>query len=72
MIYDRYEQPLLHTALRITGQQQDAEDVVQMTFIKLYKNIGNYHFGGTFSTGVEEAKTLVRLKTSGQIVLKKQ
>ncbi len=26
MIYDRYEQPLLHTALRITGQQQDAED----------------------------------------------
>lgn len=28
MIYDRYEQPLLHTALRIMGQKQDAEDVI--------------------------------------------
>ena len=50
MIYDRYEQPLLHTALRIMGQQQDAEDAVQMAFIKLYKSIGNYHFGAKFST----------------------
>ena len=50
MIYDRYEQPLLHTALRIMGQQQDAEDAVQMTFIKLYKSIRNYHFGAKFST----------------------
>jgi len=50
MIYDRYEQPLLHTALRIMGQQQDAEDAVQMTFIKLYKSIKNYHFGAKFST----------------------
>ena len=50
MIYDRYEQPLLHTALRIMGQQQDAEDAVQMTFNKLYKSIRNYHFGAKFST----------------------
>jgi len=50
MIYNRYEQPLLHTALRIMGQQQDAEDAVQMTFIKLYKSIRNYHFGAKFST----------------------
>ena len=50
MLYDRYEQPLLHTALRILGQQQDAEDAVQMTFIKLYRSIGNYHFGSRFST----------------------
>ena len=49
-IYDRYEQPLLHTAVRILGHQQDAEDAVQMTFIKLYRNIGNYHFGARFST----------------------
>lgn len=50
MIYERYEQPLLHTALRILGQQQDAEDAVQMTFIKLYRNIQKYHFGAKFST----------------------
>ncbi len=50
MIYDRYEQPLLHTALRFMGQQQDAEDAVQLTFIKLYKSIHHYHFGAKFST----------------------
>jgi RNA polymerase sigma-70 factor (ECF subfamily) len=50
MIYDRYEQPLLHTALRILGQQQDAEDAVQLTFVKLYESIRNYHFGARFST----------------------
>lgn len=50
MIYDRYVHSLLHTAFRILGQQQDAEDAVQMTFIKLYRNIRNYHFGAKFST----------------------
>ncbi len=50
MIYDRYQQPLLHTALRFMGHEQDAEDAVQMTFIKLYKSVCNYHFGAKFST----------------------
>ncbi len=50
MIYDRYEQPLLHTALRILGQQQDAEDAVQTTFLKLYRGIHNYRLDSQFST----------------------
>jgi RNA polymerase sigma-70 factor (ECF subfamily) len=50
MIYDRYEQPLLHTALRMLGQQQDAEDAVQMTFLKLYRGIQNYNYSSKFST----------------------
>jgi RNA polymerase sigma-70 factor (ECF subfamily) len=50
MIYDRYEQPLLHTALRILGQQQDAEDAVQTTFLKLYRGIHNYRLDSKFST----------------------
>lgn len=50
MIYDRYEQPLLHTALRMLGQQQDAEDAVQMTFLNLYRGIKNYRYGAKFST----------------------
>ena len=50
MIYERYEQPLLHTALRIMGQQQDAEDAVQISFVKLYRGIQNYRFGAKFST----------------------
>ena len=50
MIYDRYEQPLLHTAYRMLGQQQDAEDAVQTTFIKLYRSIGNFRYRAKFST----------------------
>lgn len=50
MIYDRYEQPLLYTALRILGQQQDAEDAVQTTFLKLYRGIHNYRLDSKFST----------------------
>ncbi len=50
MIYDRYEHPLLHTALRMLGQQQDAEDAVQTTFLKLYRWIQNYNYSSKFST----------------------
>lgn len=50
MIYDRYEQPLLHTAQRMLRQTQDAEDAVQMTFLKLYRGIKNYRFGSKFSS----------------------
>ena len=50
MIYDRYVHPLLHTALRMLGQQQDAEDAVQTTFLKLYRWIQNYNYSSKFST----------------------
>ena len=50
MIYDRYEQPLLSTALRMLGQRQDAEDAVQTAFIRLYRGIGNFRFSAKFST----------------------
>jgi len=50
MIYDRYKQPLLSTALRMLGQQQDAEDAVQMTFLKLYRGIQNYNYSAKFSS----------------------
>ena len=50
MIYDRYKQPLLSTALRMLGQQEDAEDAVQMTFLKLYRGIQNYNYSAKFSS----------------------
>jgi RNA polymerase sigma factor (sigma-70 family) len=50
MIYHRYEQPLLHTAFRMLGQQQDAEDAVQTTFLKLYRGVQKFRCGSRFST----------------------
>lgn len=50
MLYDRYGQPLLSTALRMLGQQQDAEDAVQTAFLKLYRSIHNFRHDSRFST----------------------
>ena len=50
MIYNRYEQPLLRTALSMLGQRQDAEDAVQMTFIRLYRGIRKFRHEAKFST----------------------
>jgi RNA polymerase sigma-70 factor (ECF subfamily) len=49
-VYQRYEQPLLRTALRVTGHRQDAEDAVQNAFIKLYRGVKNFRFNAKFST----------------------
>lgn len=50
MIYDRYEQPLLRTAFRLLGQQQDAEDAVQTTFLRLFHGIQDFRRDSKFST----------------------
>lgn len=50
MIYKQYQQPLLRSALTILKQQQDAEDAVQTTFVKLYNSIHNFKFQSKFST----------------------
>jgi RNA polymerase sigma-70 factor (ECF subfamily) len=50
LLYERFEQPFLHTAFRMLGRQQDAEDAVQETFLKLYRGIRHYKSGSKFST----------------------
>lgn len=49
-IYERYEHPLLRMAWRMLGRPQEAEDAVQDTFLKLYRNIALYRQGAPFST----------------------
>lgn len=49
-IYLRYSPMLLQTALRLLGNQQDAEDAVQTAFLKLYRYIHKFQFGSKFST----------------------
>ncbi len=40
-LVDRYKQRVFATALRITGNRHDAEDVAQEVFIKVYRSIKN-------------------------------
>ena len=49
-IYDAYSQSMLRVALRMLGNQQDAEDALQAAFIKLYRGISGFRFQSKFST----------------------
>lgn len=50
MIFETWHQPMLRVALRMLGNQQDAEDAVQSGFIKLHKSIGGFRFQSKLST----------------------
>ena len=50
IIYRRFEQPLLSVGLRMLGRREDAEDAVQITFLKLYRSIGKFRFDSKFSS----------------------
>ncbi len=42
IIVERYASLVFNIALKITGSHEDAEDVVQETFIRVHKSIGAY------------------------------
>jgi RNA polymerase sigma-70 factor (ECF subfamily) len=48
-IYDQYRRPVYHLAYRYTRSQQDAEDIMQETFIKAFKNISKLNKSGPAS-----------------------
>lgn len=49
-LFERYHQPMLRVALRMLNHQQDAEDAVQMSFVKLYGGLKAFRFQSQFST----------------------
>lgn len=49
-IFRHFEQPLLVTALKMLHNKEDAQDAVQIAFVKLYHNVKRYEFRSKFST----------------------
>lgn len=49
-IIDKYKTPLYATILRMTKNPQDAQDLVQEAFIKVYRQLGKYDGEGSFSS----------------------
>ena len=41
-LIDRYQGPLFNTALRITGDCEEAKDITQTIFIKAYEKLSSY------------------------------
>ena len=51
-LVNRFQTPLLHFLLQRAANRQDAEDVLQNTFLAGYRNIGKYDPSWRFSTWI--------------------
>jgi len=47
-IYKLYNKAMFNTALRITGEQEDAEDVLQDAFVSAFQNLNSYRAESSF------------------------
>jgi RNA polymerase sigma-70 factor, ECF subfamily len=50
VLVDRHSRAVFGVAYRMTGHEQDAEDVVQETFLKAYRQIAQFESRASFST----------------------
>jgi len=50
LLMERYRNRAFHVALGITGDPDDALDVVQEAFVKAYYNLKDFRFGANFYT----------------------
>lgn len=49
-LYDRYNRRLFHFILRFVGERNLAEDILQETFLRIFKKRKSYRKAGHFST----------------------
>jgi RNA polymerase sigma-70 factor (ECF subfamily) len=52
LLVERHSRAIFRLAFRMTGSEQDAEDVVQETFLRAYKNLGGFEERSHFGTWV--------------------
>jgi RNA polymerase sigma-70 factor, ECF subfamily len=50
VLVERHSRALFRLAFRMTGSQQDAEDVVQESFMRAYKQLGKFDERASFGT----------------------
>jgi len=71
VLVDRHSRPVFRLAYRLTGNQQDAEDVVQETFLRAYRQLNRFESRASFGTwihriGVNCAMDLLRQRQRHQ------
>src|SRR5438132_8106996 len=49
-LVDRHSRSLFRLAFRMTGNEQDAEDVVQESFLRAYRQLGRFQARANFGT----------------------
>jgi RNA polymerase sigma-70 factor (ECF subfamily) len=50
VLVERHSRAVFRVAYRLTGHEQDAEDVVQETFLRAYRQIGRFESRSSFAT----------------------
>ena len=50
LLVEQHSRAIFRLAFRMTGNEQDAEDVVQETFLRAYRRISDYEARASFST----------------------
>src|SRR5215475_1816299 len=50
VLVERHSRSLFRLAFRMTGSQQDAEDVVQESFLRAYRQLGKFDERASFGT----------------------
>jgi RNA polymerase sigma factor (sigma-70 family) len=67
-LYNQYSKAMYNLAYRILNNREDAEDILQETFVDCFRNIGSFRFESTFGAWLK--KILVN-KCINQIKKKK-
>ncbi|MBI1317862.1 MAG: sigma-70 family RNA polymerase sigma factor [Candidatus Hydrogenedens sp.] len=65
----RYEQPVIHFCQRMVNSREDAEDLAQEAFVRVYRNIGKLEPQAKFSTllfGIARNLALNHLRDTGR------
>src|SRR3989441_179841 len=52
VLVERHSRPLFRLAFRMTGNEQDAEDVVQETLLRAYRRLENFDERASFRTWI--------------------
>src|SRR2546422_322213 len=52
VLVERHSRPLFRLAFRMTGTEQDAEDVVQETLLRAYRRLENFDERASFRTWI--------------------
>jgi RNA polymerase sigma-70 factor, ECF subfamily len=51
-LVERHSRSIFSVAFRVTGNEADAEEIVQETFLKAYKKLDGFHFQSSFRTWI--------------------
>lgn len=50
VLLERYSQPVFSLIIRIIGNREDAEELTQDVFLKVFRSLGSFQGGSSFST----------------------